>query len=79
MKEIMTKRVLQAIKEEPSLPKEIAIRLGLKPKSYIHRFLPEYNWGKWSFYKAEKEGLIELKDEKWHITEKGLKELERSK
>jgi len=56
--------VLAYLREQPGTPDEIAKALHLKPRKWVG-----YNWGRWSFSKAEDEGLIEWKDGEWHIKE----------
>lgn len=59
----ISERVLAYLKEQPGTPNEIAEALGLTGRRY------GYVWGRWSFAKAEDEGLIEWKDDKWHLKE----------
>jgi len=61
----ITERVLAFLKEQPGTPNEIAEDIGLKSRGE----LGSYYWGKWRFGDAEMLGLIEWKDEKWHLKE----------
>lgn len=57
-------RVLAHLKEHPGNALEIAEALNLQ------KIIPlGYKWGKWDFEKAEDEGLIEWRDDKWHLKE----------
>lgn len=60
----MTERVLAYLKEQSGSPDEIGEALGL-----TKRGLAGYNWGGWSFSAAESGGLIEWKNDKWHLKE----------
>lgn len=59
----ITERVLAYLEEHPGTPNEIAEALGLTKRRY------GYVWGRWSFGKAEDAGLIEWKEDKWHLKE----------
>ena len=59
----ITERVLAYLKDQPGDPVEIAKALGLTKRGH------SYNWGKWSFLKAEQEGLIEYWVYRWHLKE----------
>jgi len=48
--------LLERHRGTPLKPKEIGKMLGLKIRKPFP--LESYNWGKWSFLKAEREGLI---------------------
>jgi len=51
------------------MPEIIAQKLGLKVRD---PFIGSYNWGKWSFRDAEKQGLIKWIDkEGWVLVERG--------
>ena len=60
----ISERVLAYLKEQPGTTNEIGKSLGLKRRGW-----KGYNWGKWSFYDAEEEGLIEHKEGEWHLKE----------
>ena len=60
----ISERVLEALKEKPMTTIEVARELGLKRRKTIYE---SYSWGKWTFGKAESEGLIEWKDGKWQL------------
>jgi len=59
----ITERVLAYLKKQPGDPVEIAKALKLTKRGH------GYNWGKWSFRKAEDEGLIEYWNDQWHLKE----------
>lgn len=61
----ITERVLAFLKEQPGTPNEIAEALGLTKRGWYGG----YYWGKWRFGDAEMLGLIEWKDETWHLRE----------
>jgi len=60
LRKTISERVLEVLKtaDKPLSPKEIAHRLGLRERWPIG-----FRWGKWSFAKAEKQGLIEWDEE----------------
>ena len=57
-------RVLAYLKEQPGSAVDIGEALNLKKRELLG-----YNWGRWSFAKAEDDGVIEWKDGKWHLKE----------
>jgi len=61
-------RVIAYLKEQPGNPMEIGKALELTMRSELSPWLG-YRWGKWSFDKAERGGLIEWIDGKWHLKE----------
>jgi len=60
----ISERVLAYLKEQPGSAVDIGEALEL-----TKRELRGYNWGRWDFAKAEDDGIIEWKEEKWHLTE----------
>jgi len=70
----ISQRVLELLKKEdkPIMPEIIAQRLGLKVRD---PFIGSYNWGKWSFLKAEKEGLIKWIDKEGWVLVKNERNL----
>lgn len=59
----ISERVLAYLRTQPGTPNEIGEALGLTGRR------DGYLWGGWIFAKAEKEGLIEWREEKWHLKE----------
>lgn len=55
MNPTISERILETLRtaEKPLSPKEIAHRLGLRPRRFIG-----FHWGKWNFAEAEEKGLI---------------------
>lgn len=64
----ISERVLAYLKEQPGTPKEIGEALNLTLKQSTRPWMG-YRWGRWSFKRAEEEGLIEWIDGKWHLKE----------
>ena len=62
----ITERVLAYLKEQPGTPREIAEALNLTRRRGGYG---NYYWGKWRFGDAEMLGLIEWKNEQWHLKE----------
>lgn len=65
----ISERVLAYLKERPGTLDEIGKALNLT------RTYSGYKWGKWSFSRAERKGLIAWKGGNWHLV-KEFKEAE---
>ncbi len=64
----ISERVLAYLKEQPGTPLEIARALKLKRRKT--RMGYTYYWGHWNFGKAETEGLIVWRGDKWHLVKR---------
>jgi len=61
----ISERVLAHLEEHSGTPVEIAKALNISKRNTALGYT--YNWGHWSFARAEKEVIIEWKDGKWHL------------